>query len=152
MALYAATCARERGRSGVISVAVHSSGLKVKGDGVRWPSYTASPNSQSKDTGECDGCEYYPMVPKASAQLAGLKLCVFDGVQDIIDYTNYTHSSQTLAAMWPSTGGAVEEFWHRRGHCFIVRWSQILNCLAPGLVAQSEDDRQALQRMAAPIP
>eukprot|EP00966_Prymnesium_polylepis_P058873 1364604-Prymnesium_polylepis.1 len=36
MALYAATCARERGLDSVRSFAVHSSGIKVKGDGLKW--------------------------------------------------------------------------------------------------------------------
>ena len=134
MALYAATCSRQRSLvHHVQAVAVHSSGLKVKGDGVKWPNHW----SDLSETGECIDCEYFPMVPLPATNLTNMKLCLFDGTNDFVGSTNFTHGSKALVSKWPDTGGTVEEHWHQRGHCFIVKWDQILDCLSPGMSAGS---------------
>ena len=65
-----------------------------------------------------------------------MKLCVFDGTQDIEAGMNFTRSSLSLVSTWPH--GKVEQHWHARGHCFVVLWSQIANCLGQNLTQQAD--------------
>lgn len=48
------------GSSKVSAFATHSTGLKIKGDGNRLP----PANNSTISWGECDDCQYFPIVPK----------------------------------------------------------------------------------------
>lgn len=127
MAVYAATCLRQRGLSNIRSIASHSSGLKVKGDHNQW---TFLRSDHRDAVGECDACEFYPIVPIFSSKLVGLKLCIFDGLKDYLNPTNYTRSSQLLESMWPKTGGKVASYYYPEGHhVFMKRCMDIIRCL-----------------------
>ena len=127
MALYATACARERHLANVRAFMVHSSGLKVKGDGVAWPQTFSD---HGAEVGECDTCDFYPVVPRKSEALAGTKLCLYDGTEDFSGGTNYTASSWSLANYWPQTGGEVEVHMQPGfPHVKVLSWSAILKCL-----------------------
>ena len=68
---YSSTCMHQwYGSKRISAFATHSTGLKIKGDGNMFP----PDNYNSSVTwGECEGCQYFPMVPfKASGIHLGL--------------------------------------------------------------------------------
>lgn len=74
MSFWQAVCLELRHATSISSFATHSTGLKVKGDGVLLESFL-----YQNVWGECTECEFFPVVPVA---VPGLKACVFDNIDN----------------------------------------------------------------------
>jgi hypothetical protein len=72
-------CLHSKAPNNVSAFSTHSTGLKIKGDGLRFPPDTY--NSQY-EWGECPTCEYWPTVVE---KVDGLKACIFDNTADPSD-------------------------------------------------------------------
>ena len=66
-------CMHEKYPDKVASFSTHSSGLKVKGDGVKMMS-----GIWNQYWGECPECQYFPVTPISTPNL---KACVFDNYE-----------------------------------------------------------------------
>jgi len=123
---FTAPCLKSKGFT-ISAFATHSTGLKVKGDGLKFP---GSWHDHSR-WGECDGCMYFPQRPqswKKDIQGLGLKACIFDNTGDGDFYT----SSQNLADTWTQLGNKAETHFLDGGHCQIHSFDDIIDCLDDG--------------------
>lgn len=121
---FAGVCLKKVG-FGVSAFATHSTGLKTKGDGLRWPHCW---HDSSYEWSECPECKYFPQRPEAWTDKLGLKACIFDNTGDGDFYT----SSQTLASTWQSLGNKAETHFLSGKHCQIHSYSDIVTCLDDG--------------------
>lgn len=122
---FTAPCLKSKGFQ-ISAYATHSTGLKVKGDGQRFPPdwHTNQP------WGECPECLYFPQRPQSWAndpQGFGLKACIFDNTGDWA----YA-SSQALAETWKDLGNKVETNIKDGKHCQIHSYDDIVDCLDDG--------------------
>lgn len=83
MSFYSATCFTKMYDPSIISAfATHSTGYKIKGDGITLP--LIGPNIENgtyanSTWGECDGCEFFPAVVETYDDM---KACIFDNTED----------------------------------------------------------------------
>lgn len=122
MTQYSATCWKEDHPEAVSAFAVHSTGLKKKGDGFKFPDspYTGSP------WGECDGCQYFPIVPKTYSDELGLKACIFMGTGD----RQFYDSADALRESWESLGNNMSiTYYSGMEHAEISSYEDIVACL-----------------------
>lgn len=112
----------------VTAMATHSTGLKVKGDGLKFP--PDSYNSQYT-WGECPECKYWPTAVQKNE---GLKACVFDNTADPNDNTPFFYeSSEQLVKYWNAAGNrAAETHYGSGGHCLQHSFETIAECLDDG--------------------
>merc|ERR1719192_1042814 len=75
---------------GINAFATHSTGLKIKGDGLNFP-----PAPDGTRWGECDECEYWPMVPMKTD--GKLKACLNDNSGDM---SSFLGSTKQMYDVW----------------------------------------------------
>lgn len=122
--MYISTCVKQLGPERVSAFATHSSGLKVKGDGLIFPADLYNPEFQ---WGECPDCQYAPIKPQRFNDSLGLKACVFDNTGDAPDFY---WSSINLAEEWLRMGNRVELHALTAGvHCEVKDYEEIIQCL-----------------------
>lgn len=124
---FTAPCLKDDGFT-ISAFATHSTGLKVKGDGLRFPGSWHVPGTQ---WGECSDCEYFPQRPKSykdDPQGLGLKACIFDNTGD----GDFYKSSQNLAKIWENLGNKVDTTFLDGRHCQIHSYDDIVSCLNDG--------------------
>lgn len=121
---FAATCLKKDG-FGVSAMATHSTGLKTKGDGLRFPRCW---HNSRYSWSECPECEYFPQRPEAWTDKLGLKACIFDNTGD----GDFYKSSVTLASVWQELGNRAETHFAGGRHCQIHSYSDIVTCLDDG--------------------
>lgn len=111
------------GSGNITAFATHSTGLKVKGDNIRFP-----PDIYNKSVGwgECEHCQYFPAVPKR--MVGGLKACLNDNFSDGPFYK----STLQMNERWKSAGNRAEQYLHPGGHCEIHSFWEIVSCLDDG--------------------
>lgn len=98
MSIYTGNCLKAKMPDSVSAFATHSTGLKVKGDGLDWKPDIYRPQYI---TGECPECQYFPIVPRAFNHSLGLKACIFDNTEDPDGVNPYFyHSSVALGDQW----------------------------------------------------
>lgn len=95
MSFYSATCFTKMYDPSIISAfATHSTGYKIKGDGITLP--LIGPNIENgtyanSTWGECDGCEFFPAMVETYDDM---KACIFDNTEDqTAANPQYYHSS-----------------------------------------------------------
>lgn len=141
-ALYISICMKEQSPESVSAFATHSSGLKVKGDGLKFP---LDIYNHSYTWGECPECQYIPAVPRTFSDELGLKACIFDNTGD---YPEFFWSSAHLAFIWEKNNLTTEVHMDDAGgHCLIPSFMEILDCLDDdtGRLLQREDALNASQ-------
>lgn len=122
--MYVSTCIKQKYPQRVSAFATHSSGLKVKGDGLSFPTDMYDPEF---GWGECPNCQYAPIKPQKFDDTLGLKACIFDNTGDLPDFY---WSSINLAEEWLRLGNKVELHAVSAGvHCEIKDYNEILQCL-----------------------
>merc|ERR1719273_565633 len=109
----------------VTTFGTHSTGLKIKGDGNRFP-----PDPYTGDSwGECPDCQYFPTVPVKTGQ----KACLADNTEDPTPNNPYFYrSTEQMNEKWKEAGNRAEMFLHSGGHCQFKDWMEILTCLDDG--------------------
>eukprot|EP00911_Craspedida_sp_UC1_P002274 UC1_evm1s1726 len=90
------------GPSVLSAFATHSTGLKVKNDGLEFP-----PDNYNKSIGwgDCDACQFFPLVPRKSP---GLKACLNDNTDDGVFY----RSTKQMERVWKGLGNTVEAHYY----------------------------------------
>jgi len=127
---YIASCIKEDQPNVISAFATHSTGLKVKGDGNKFPAATLD---RKYTWGECPKCQYFPFKPKAFNDTLGLKACVFDNTGDkSIQDPQFYRSSVALAKKWQALGMKTETHFAEGGHCQIHSYEDIVTCLDDG--------------------
>lgn len=118
-------CLHSKNPTHVTAFASHSTGLKIKGDGLKFPPDTY--NSQY-EWGECPECEYWP---NHIEKFDGLKACVFDNTADPSTQDPYFYtSSKQLVSHWAAAGNrAAETHYGSGGHCVQHSFETIADCL-----------------------
>lgn len=125
--MYVSNCIKQEYPKSVSAFATHSSGLKVRGDGLEFPFDVYNPEYR---WGECPGCQYAPIKPRRFHDPLGLKACVFDNTGDSSDFY---WSSVNLAEEWSRLGNKVELHALSPGaHCEIKDYEEIWHCLDDG--------------------
>lgn len=125
--LYTSICLKQQSPGNVSAFATHSSGLKVKGDGLQFPRDIYNRQYQ---WGECPDCQYIPAVPHAFHDELGLKACIFDNTGD---YPEFYWSSAHLAYYWEKNNMPAEVHMDDAGgHCVIPSFMEIVRCLDDG--------------------
>lgn len=119
---------KELGDEHVFSFASHSTGIKVKGDGLTFPQ-----DIQSKEHAwaECPDCGFFPFVPEKTN--GTLKACLFDNTDDPTaeDPFFYT-STMNLKKQWEELGNRAEVHPGTGGHMRIHSFRSIMGCLDDG--------------------
>ena len=123
------------GPSVLSAFATHSTGLKVKNDGLEFP-----PDNYNKSIGwgDCDACQFFPLVPRKSP---GLKACLNDNTDDGVFY----RSTKQMERVWKGLGNKVEAHYYPGKHCQIHSWWDIVACL-------DDNSNRLLPPGATPIP
>jgi hypothetical protein len=131
LSLWQTMCLEESAPGTVRGIATHSTGLKVKGDGLGLP---YDYNDPRYGVGECPECESWPTVLQSVGD--GVKACVFDNKADPLLTNNYFYkSSVALAEQWtaqPGNSQAETHFANTGGHCFIHSIEDMVTCLDNG--------------------
>lgn len=132
--IYTSTCTKQDAETAghISAFATHSTGLKIKGDGIQWDCCS---NIES-----CDSCKYFPAKPFAvpATDSLGLKACIFDNTEDRLpkDPTSnnpfFYLSSKQLAAHWSALGNKAETHFKSGGHCQDIPFADIAKCLDDG--------------------
>jgi len=104
---------------GISAFATHSTGLKIKGDGLHFP-----PGPSGTPWGECDGCKYWPIKPINTGKK--LKACLNDNTGDM---ESFVGSTKQMFTEWTNAGNVAEQHWGVGGHCQINSWMDIVECL-----------------------
>merc|ERR1712070_1194235 len=121
------TCWKAKHPNDISAFATHSTGLKIKGDGLNMPG-----DNYDHDYmwGECPDCQYFPFKPEGYSDSLGLKACVFDNTGD----GDFYQTSVNLADLWPTLGAGnkVETHYADGGHCEIHSFEDIVNCMDDG--------------------
>merc|ERR1719350_474892 len=87
--------------------ATHSTGLKIKGDGLHFP-----PAPDGISWGECDACEFWPVMPIKTN--GGLKACLNDNSGDMVSFLT---STKQMYSNWTALGNRAEIHIGSGGHC-----------------------------------
>jgi len=128
--LYSAMCIHEWFPDSQSSFMTHSTGLKIKGDGLKFPRDLYNPDYS---WGECPKCEYFPAQIPATALHPSLKACIFDNTEDPTANKPYFYtSSLQLEKAWKQAGNKVETHYGSGGHCQFHSFAVMLNCLDDG--------------------
>eukprot|EP00931_Biecheleriopsis_adriatica_P069155 TRINITY_DN43029_c0_g1_i1.p1 TRINITY_DN43029_c0_g1~~TRINITY_DN43029_c0_g1_i1.p1 ORF type:complete len:319 (-),score=53.48 TRINITY_DN43029_c0_g1_i1:11-967(-) len=132
--IYTSTCTKQDAETAghISAFATHSTGLKIKGDGIRWDCCSSIES--------CTDCQYFPAKPfkVPSTDSIGLKACIFDNNEDRLppDPTSsdpfFYFSSKQLAAHWARLGNKVETHFKPGGHCQDIPFADIAKCLDDG--------------------
>jgi len=138
---YISTCYKQDALTApfLSAFATHSTGLKVKGDGIEWDCCSVIET--------CAECQYFPSKPfKAQGEL-GLKACIFDNFNDRLPRNDsapafFYESSTQLAAAWQKLGNRAETHFGAGEHCNPIDFAGIAKCL-------DDDTGRLLQR---PLP
>lgn len=122
LTVWAAQCFHAQMPTAVTAFGTQSTGLKVKGDGLRFP----PDNYDSSYTwGECPTCKYFPApVVKTS----GLKACINDQTGD----GDFYKSSLALDAAWKAKGMRSNATYHDGKHCQTYSFEDIALCMDDG--------------------
>lgn len=122
---YISSCWKKSHPNDLSAFATHSTGLKVKGDGLSLP-----PDNYDTDYtwGECPNCGYFPFKPEAHTDDLGLKACIFDNTGD----GDFYETSVNLASKWKELGNEAETHFSSGGHCEIHSHVDIVNCMDAG--------------------
>mmetsp|Transcript_22562 Transcript_22562/g.49904 ORF Transcript_22562/g.49904 Transcript_22562/m.49904 type:complete len:318 (+) Transcript_22562:54-1007(+) len=127
---YITTCMKRLSPANISAFATHSTGLKQRGDGLKWPHDIFHPQYMS---GECPGCQYFPAIPEAHHDRLGLKACIFDNREDPSEEDpSFYESSLALAKAWFDLGNRAETHFLHGGHCEIHSFADIVTCLDDG--------------------
>jgi hypothetical protein len=119
---YISSCWKQEHPGDLSSFATHSTGLKVKNDGLELP----PDNYHTQYTwGECPDCQYFPFKPESYSDDLGLKACIFDNTGD----GDFYKTSVALNSTWASLGNRVETHFGSGGHCEIHSHADIVNCM-----------------------
>lgn len=112
----------------ISAMSTHSTGLKIKGDGLKFP--PDSYNTQY-EWGECPECKYWPTVIQKNE---GLKACVFDNTADPNqDHPFFYQSSEQLVTYWAKAGNRpAETHYGSGGHCLQHSFEAIAECMDDG--------------------
>jgi hypothetical protein len=83
MSIYSATCTSKMANysSSISAFATHSTGLKLKDDGIKgWPTISEynSEENQGYAWSECPNCYYFPAIVEKS----DMKACINDNTED----------------------------------------------------------------------
>merc|ERR1719266_2539582 len=106
----------------ISAFATHSTGLKVKGDGLSFPRDWHNPQYR---WGECPECQYWPQQPQVYDDELGLKACIFDNTGD----GDYYSSSLALESYWANSPMNFNSSYETGGHCQIHSFESIAMCL-----------------------
>jgi len=123
MTLWISQCLHLQNSSMITAFGTQSTGLKVKGDGLKFP-----PDNYDNGTstwGECDDCEYFP-APVVLRK--NLKACIVDQTGDNDFYKSSLHLNKT----WIEKGMRAEISISDAGHCQTHSFDWIANCLDDG--------------------
>lgn len=142
---YISSCQKTADPASISAFATHSTGLKKKGDGLRFPGDFHQPGVQ---WGECSNCEYWPSVPKPFKDSLGLKACIFDNTGD----GDFYKSSQALVKAWKAVGNKEEDHFGSGGHCQIHSFADIVNCLDDGTKRLLSDGPSPAPTPPSPTP
>merc|ERR1712190_385581 len=127
---YISSCIKEDKPEVISAFATHSTGLKVKGDGNKFPKATLD---KQYEWGECPACQYFPFKPRAFNDSLGLKACIFDNSGDPSTADPlFFRSSNALADEWKQLGMNTETHFGDGGHCEIHSYQEIVTCLDDG--------------------
>ena len=130
-----AVCLREAlgsRRAAVRAFGMHSSGLKLKGDGVLMD---RMPHASTETFGECEGCQFYPFVPAGD----GPKACAFGSPTDY--QTNGGQLLRQFATSWQGLGNTVQMRMHANPdaaprtpdqHVYWHSYLEMVDCLDDG--------------------
>mmetsp|Transcript_31135 Transcript_31135/g.70967 ORF Transcript_31135/g.70967 Transcript_31135/m.70967 type:complete len:304 (+) Transcript_31135:59-970(+) len=130
MSQYLGVCTKKSAPSAVSAFATHSTGLKIKNDGLMWRPDNHQPQYFWS---ECPRCKYYPQKVVKYDDPVGLKACVFDNKQDPDDKDPFFYkSSVQLAEAWEAVGNRVETHWGQGGHCEFESFDAVVQCLDDG--------------------
>lgn len=129
MSLYSATCMHKLlpDPSYISAFGTHSSGYKIKGDGIALP----PDNYDGRYTwGECPTCKWFPVYVEPQAIKPSLKACIYDNEEDPAPPdTSFYQTSVQLEKYWKAAGNPTEShYWHGH-HCTIHNWLNIATCL-----------------------
>jgi hypothetical protein len=128
MSLWQTLCLDQADPGSVLGFATHSTGLKVKGDGLEFPLDWYRPINE---VGECPECESWPARLQQPA--SRVKACVFDNRADPVPPPNdyFYQSSVALAAQWDALPGnyPAETHFSYGGHCLVHSIEDIVDCL-----------------------
>lgn len=120
--VWLAQCYHELRPTAVTAFATQSTGLKVKGDGLHFPTDNYNPQY---GWGECPDCKFFPAPVKPTA---GLKACVVDQTGD----NDFYKSSLALQKTWAAGGMRVNASFSDGGHCQTHSFDWIAECLDDG--------------------
>jgi hypothetical protein len=122
-------CLHSKNPDSVSAFATHSTGYKIKGDGLQFPPDTYN---QQYTWGECPDCEYWPT---AVALAPGkLKACVFDNTEDPQPQDPlFYKSSEQFVKYWNAAGNRAAEASYSSGrHCEMHSFQKIAQCMDDG--------------------
>jgi hypothetical protein len=122
---YISSCWKQEHPGDLSSFATHSTGLKVKGDGLSLPPDNYHPEYT---WGECPDCQYFPFKAESYSDKLGLKACIFDNTGD----GDFYKTSVKLNSTWAKLGNRVETHFGSGGHCEIHSHTDIVNCMDDG--------------------
>jgi len=132
-------CLHEKMPSRVTAFASQSTGLKVKGDGLNFPTDNYNPQY---GWGECPTCKYFPAPVKKTE---GLKACITDQTEDPSSNNPYFYkSSLALEAAWKKAGMATNSTYHPGAHCATYSFDWITECLDDGTGRLIHKDEEVL--------
>lgn len=107
--------------------ATHSTGLKVKGDGLTFP---PCPQDPQYTWGECPKCEYWPTLP---GSFPGLRTCIFDNTADANQRDPiFYKSSVQMAKYYNQFDNQVATSYGPGGHCVMHSYLKIAECMDNG--------------------
>lgn len=128
---------------------MHSQGLKIRGDGNKMdvmpytPFVDAPKSANGVRLGECDDCQWYPVIP----QRLDARACVFGSPLD----TRYGSTLRQMVDTWRQLGNPVTHVMHALDaqpgsppppamsqHCYWYSYYEMLSCLDPKLFASRE--------------
>lgn len=119
---YISNCLKTWDKRQISAFAMHSSGLKQKGDGIK-----IHYNNWCED---CPDSQWFPFVPVKYTDSLGLKACIYDNTGDGEAYK----AGQQLEAKWKELGNPYEAYFPEGGHCQNIDNADIVRCLglSPG--------------------
>lgn len=128
--IYSSQCLHKWYPTAITSFMTHSTGLKIKGDGLHFPPDEYQPEYS---WGECPKCQYFPARVEPKALNPPMKACIFDNKQDPTDNKPYFYqSSLQLESHWKLAGNPCESHYGEGHHCVFHSYAVILNCMDDG--------------------
>ena len=124
--LWFAVCADQKWPGQALGFATHSTGLKMKDDGIE---FISTPLYGDVPWAECDQCQYYPVVPMPSS----MKGCIFDNYEDPSEEDpKYYQTSVQLEEFWLGLGNYAESQYDHGGHCHVHSMVELAICMDDG--------------------